>query len=132
MKTSTRYTAGFTLVEIMIVVAIIGLLAATAMPNFVRARRASQTDACINNLRQIDGAKQQWALENGATAATTVTAANITPYLGRGSAGSVANVCCPLTSPQAAFGGYTAGIGNVGTAPTCGNFNATSHNAILQ
>jgi len=132
MNIKTSNKAGFTLVEIMIVVAIIGLLAAIAIPNFVRARQTSQTNACLNNLRQIDGAKQQWALENGATAATTVTAANITPYLGRGSAGSVANVCCPLTSPQAAFGGYTAGIGNVGTAPTCGNFNATSHNAVLQ
>ena len=49
----------------MIVVAIIGLLAAIAIPNFVQARKTSQTNACLNNLRQIDGAKQQWALENG-------------------------------------------------------------------
>src|SRR4026209_1751077 len=77
----TNRTQGFTLVEIMIVVAIIGLLAAIAIPNFVRARTTSQKNACINNLRQIDGAIQQWALEYKKDPAATVDEADVTPYL---------------------------------------------------
>src|SRR5258706_12205886 len=116
MKINTSRTAGFTLVEIMIVVAIIGLLAAIAIPNFVKARKTAQTNACLNNLRQIDGAKQQWALENAAAVSATPSAAAITPYLGRGSAGSVASVYCPL-SGAGALNGYT--INDLNTAPAC-------------
>lgn len=53
------------MVEIMIVVAIIGLLAAIAIPNFLRARAKSQATACINNMRQIDSAVQQFCMESG-------------------------------------------------------------------
>src|SRR3954463_6748562 len=64
MQLNTSRRSAFTLVEIMIVVAIIGLLAAIAIPNFIKAREASQKNACIANLKQIDGAKNTWALEN--------------------------------------------------------------------
>jgi prepilin-type N-terminal cleavage/methylation domain-containing protein len=65
MKLKSKRQSAFTLVEIMIVVAIIGLLAAIAIPNFVKARNTAQSNACINNMRQIDSAIQQWALETG-------------------------------------------------------------------
>lgn len=77
----SRSNAGFTLVEIMIVVAIVGLLAAIAIPNFSKARTTARKNACINNLRLIDGAKEQYALENGKDSTTTPAAADITPYL---------------------------------------------------
>jgi len=134
MKKTSR-KQGFTLVEIMIVVAIIGLLAAIAIPNFVQARKTSQTNACINNLRQIDGAKQQWALENGQLPSATPTAANLQVYLGRGTAGSISNVVCPLAptvylgSGAAGTGGYN--IGTVGTPPACYSYDPTNHPAVL-
>lgn len=122
MKIKTSRKAGFTLVEIMIVVAIIGLLAAIAIPNFVKARTTSQANACINNLRQIDGAIQQWALESNASATTPVTATDITPYLGRGS-GSIANVVCPQDKTKTFEASYT--ITDVQTAPVCKVLPAT-------
>lgn len=58
-----RKTKAFTLVEIMIVVAIIGILIAIAVPGFIRAREVSRRNACQENLVKIDAAKQEWALE---------------------------------------------------------------------
>jgi prepilin-type N-terminal cleavage/methylation domain-containing protein len=81
MKTRTARQGGFTLVEIMIVVAIIGLLASIAIPNFVKARTTAQMTACISNLRQIDGAIQMWATETKQGDTSSVTAADILPYL---------------------------------------------------
>src|SRR6201995_1691042 len=83
MKTTRTKVSlgGFTLVEIMIVVAIIGLLAAIAIPNFVKARATSQANACINNLRQIDAAANQFALENGQPRGSYLNTAPLTPYI---------------------------------------------------
>ena len=63
MQIQTSRKSGFTLVEIMIVVAIIGLLAAIAIPNFVKARETAQLNSIFNNLRILEGAKDQYALE---------------------------------------------------------------------
>jgi prepilin-type N-terminal cleavage/methylation domain-containing protein len=78
IKMKTLKGKGFTLVEIMIVVAIIGLLAAIAIPNFVTARNRAQTNSCIANLKQINGAKNIWAIDNGKGDTDTPTWANLT------------------------------------------------------
>jgi len=115
MQTKTNRKHGFTLVEIMIVVAIIGLLAAIAIPNFIRARTKSQQNACINNLRQIDGAIQQWALETKQSATAAVTMPDVAPYMGRGTAG--AEPACPSATAGNTNASYA--LTDVATAPTC-------------
>ncbi len=122
MKQNKSRKQGFTLVEIMIVVAIIGLLAAIAIPNFVRARTTSQQNACINNLRQIDGAKQQWALENKAGTNATPQPTDIQPYMGRGQSGTLPS--CPSDSSSSFTSSYT--INNVQVAPVC-QINGVTH-----
>ncbi len=100
----------FTLVEIMIVVAIIGLLVAIAVPNFVTARNLSRQNACIANLRQIDAAKEQWALAEKKNDGDSVTMGNLVDTYIR-------------KTPECPAGGtYT--LGNIGTDPTC---NITGH-----
>ena len=115
IKNQGRAASGFTLVEIMIVVAIIGLLATIAIPNFVRARLQAQRTACINNLRQIDSAKQTWAMENRAGQTALPTPANIQPYMGRGTGGSLPS--CPA-DPQNTYG-TSYETQDLSTAPTC-------------
>jgi len=115
MQIGHRKKAGFTLVEIMIVVAIIGLLAAIAIPNFVRARTTSQQNACLNNLRQIDGAKQQWALEFYAATNARPGIAELQPYLGRGAGGSLPS--CPADSQDTFSTSYR--VGSVSGIPSC-------------
>ena len=78
---SKKQHSGFTLVEIMIVVAIIALLAAIAVPNFLRARKRSQATSTIQTLRMIDSAKDLYAIENNKSATTTPTGTDLLPYV---------------------------------------------------
>jgi prepilin-type N-terminal cleavage/methylation domain-containing protein len=109
MKTVANYQkSGFTLVEIMIVVAIIGLLAAIAIPNFMHARARSQATACINNLRQIDSAVQQFCLDKGLHAGDIVNLSDVSSYIKLNANSSIPG--CP------ASGTYTLTV--VGNIPS--------------
>ena len=110
MKIRKSDKAAFTLVEIMIVVAIIGMLAAIAIPNYVKARDNSQLNACINNLRQIDGAAQTWALETKKQSSDPYTLDTLKPYIKLKSDGNLPD--CP------AGGTYAPGSA-VSNSPTC-------------
>jgi prepilin-type N-terminal cleavage/methylation domain-containing protein len=123
MQKKMNRKAGFTLVEIMIVVAIIGLLAAIAIPNFVKARTTSQQNACINNLRLVDAAKQEWALEmrKQTTDVPAASGTDLQPYLGRGLTGELPK--CPVDPANSFPTSYE--VNNVGTAPQCKILAAT-------
>ncbi len=107
-KPSPSLRKGFTLVEIMIVVLIIGILMAIAVPNFIKARENSRRNSCIANLKQIDGAKEQYAMEYRlATGDATTTMALLTGATGY------------LKSTPACASGGTYTINAIGTKPSC-------------
>jgi prepilin-type N-terminal cleavage/methylation domain-containing protein len=101
-----RRRRGFTLIEIMIVVLIIGILLAIAVPNFLRARETSRAKSCAGNLRQIETAKEQWAMDNkkGATDTPALATDLVPNYIKTAPA-------CPSA------GTYTPG--DMSTRPTC-------------
>ena len=109
---------GFTLVEIMIVVAIIALLAAIAVPGFLRARKRSQASRIINDLRLIDSAVDQYAIETNKTSGSTVNVADWTNYLKKGT---------NLYTTGADLFGNTYGVQTVDSLP---KVNTTTKNSL--
>ncbi len=108
-----KHKQGFTLVEIMIVVAIIGLLAAIAIPSFMKSRTTSQQNACINNLRQIESGKEQWAMANNKADGDAIDTAEVATYI----KGSELPAC-----PASSIYTYNA----IGVNAACAN-TTTSH-----
>ena len=114
-----KRTKGFTLVEIMIVVLIIGILMAIAVPNFIKARETSRRNSCIANLKQIDSAKEQWAMDNRKTTGDACQMSDLTGANGY-MKGAATGPVCP------SGGAYTVNV--IGTNPACSLAAApTSH-----
>ena len=101
---------GFTLVEIMIVVAIIALLAAIAVPGFLRARKRAQATRILNDLRMIDSAVDQYAIETNKSSGSGVLVADWTNYMKKGSA---------LFNTGNDIFGNSYGVQTVDTLPKC-------------
>ena len=112
MNKYNRSTKGFTLVEIMIVVVIIGLLAAMAIPAFQKVRQSSQDKAVLNNARQLSAAADQYFLENGVS---TVASANL---VGSSNYVKAVNTVANETYPTGFTQGITITIGGVAGART--------------
>ena len=98
----------FTLIEILVVISIVAIILAIAMPNFMKARETAEIKQCLDNLRTIDSAKEQWAMENNASPSSTPPA--MSQLIG--------STSFIKTSPFCPMGG-TYSVGAISAPPTC-------------
>ena len=121
-KLSLRTHSGFTLIELMIVVGIIALLASIAVPNFAHARDSSRLNMIYSNLRTLDAAKDQWALDNNATTGTSLNNLSVlSSYFRGGGLNSVLNetyVPNPIGTNSEADLPAGVGLGSFGPGAT--------------
>jgi len=103
---------GFTLVEIMIVVGIIGLILAITIPNYIRSRELAQVNACISNLKKIDSFKTNWALDNKKNGGDSCTMGDLVPQYIK-------------VEPKCPAGSQSYQVMQINASPTCPNFNAS-------
>lgn len=116
-----RRVRGFTLIEIMIVVLIIGILIGMAVPNFITARENGARKTCMGTLKQIDSAKQEWAMDNKKSDGDACAMADI--------AGASGYIKAPATGPSCPLGGaYT--VNPIGANPTC-SLSGAPHQHLL-
>jgi prepilin-type N-terminal cleavage/methylation domain-containing protein len=112
MKAQKR---GFTFIEIMIVVTTIGLLSAIAVPNFQQARAMTQQNACLNNLKKIDVAKDQYALDNNTSTGVIPSDLALSPYVKGG-----------IQIAKACPSGGSISVNAIGSDPTCTSHSSSS------
>lgn len=112
-----KHSFGYTLVEIMVVVAVIGLLASIATPHFIRTTQVTMQNTCINNLRLIAAAKDEWAMDNNTTSGADIVHMQLTPYFKHG---------IPLCPRGTAYK-----LGPAGADPVCISYKPGIHPSTL-
>lgn len=104
---SSHRSRGFTLVEIMIVILIIGVLMSIAVPSFIQARQSARRSSCLANMKQIETAKEQWAMDNKKANGDTVAFTDLV--------GATLYMKNTPSCPEAG----TYSVNAIGTVPTC-------------